>query len=142
MDRCFPHVINIAVKRGLKLLTKISDSKDEAEEDADTRDIQEEIDTVLRELESEPEYRDALLSDPIARCRDLVVAVRASGKRRKAFTESIERVNLFGEHTHRVVQLLRDVDTRWSSTFLMVDRVLELYDVSLTCPTRRWRGIY
>lgn len=107
----------------------MSDSKEEAAEDMDTRDIQDEIKTVLRGLESEPLYKAALESDPIARCRELVVAVRASGKRRKAFTESIERVNFFGEHTHRVVQLLRDVDTRWSSTFLMVDRVLELYDV-------------
>ena len=30
----------------------------------------------------------------------------------------------------REVQLLRDVDTRWSSTFLMIDRVLELYPAS------------
>ncbi|KAJ3974853.1 hypothetical protein EV361DRAFT_588665 [Lentinula raphanica] len=30
----------------------------------------------------------------------------------------------------RVVVLLRDVDTRWSSTFFMVDRFLELYPVS------------
>jgi hypothetical protein len=34
------------------------------------------------------------------------------------------------EEEIRVVQLLRDVDTRWSSTFLMVDRLLELYPVS------------
>lgn len=29
-----------------------------------------------------------------------------------------------------VLELLRDVDTRWSSTFLMIDRALELRNVS------------
>jgi hypothetical protein len=36
-------------------------------------------------------------------------------------------------HEHiREVGLLKDVDTRWSSTFRMIDRFLETYLVSLS----------
>lgn len=53
--------------------------------------------------------------------------------RRKGLAETIKEGNdspggWNGEKL-RVLQLLKDVETRWSSTFLMIDRMLELYPV-------------
>ncbi|KAL1684960.1 ribonuclease H-like domain-containing protein [Schizophyllum commune] len=94
--RCFPHVVNIAVKGGLK----------------------------------------ALSSDVVAAARAIVVALRASGLRREDLSEVIRIGNLEkvwrDQHGKPValpdVTLLRDVDTRWSSTFLMINRLLVLYE--------------
>ncbi|KAI3998364.1 hypothetical protein K523DRAFT_197967, partial [Schizophyllum commune Tattone D] len=66
--------------------------------------------------------------------RQLVIALRASGQRREEFENLIKRVNDAGGWAAeggekikiRVVGLLRDVDTRWSSLFLMLKRLLEL----------------
>ncbi|KAI0774753.1 hypothetical protein BD413DRAFT_603363 [Trametes elegans] len=102
--RCFPHVVNISVTHGLSSLTNLDD---------------------------DPGYAAALRNDTIKAARQLIVACRASGQRREEFTATIEegnRTGAFGENKKlRVVQLLRDVDTRWSSKFLMIDRLLELY---------------
>ncbi|KAF8058973.1 hypothetical protein FPV67DRAFT_1391539, partial [Lyophyllum atratum] len=103
--RCFPHVTNIAVKTGLKYITK-----ELAEEDV--------------------EYLEALQSDVVAAARKLVNTCRSSGQRREDLADTIKTGNLagiFGSDGMRVVALLRDVDTRWSSIFLMIDRVLEMY---------------
>ncbi|KAJ6495737.1 hypothetical protein C8R47DRAFT_973665, partial [Mycena vitilis] len=53
-------------------------------------------------------------------------------KRRENFESAIKEGNAaggFGEPPRplRVVGLLKDVDTRWSATFLMIDRLLEQY---------------
>ncbi|KAI0658860.1 hypothetical protein C8Q70DRAFT_916815 [Cubamyces menziesii] len=105
--RCFPHVVNISVTHGLSALTQ--------------------------EAAADPAYADALQNDPVKRARQLVTACRASGLRREAFAKTITEGNesgAFGEGKQlRQVQLLRDVSTRWSSTFLMIDRLLELYPV-------------
>ncbi|KAF5378856.1 hypothetical protein D9615_006941 [Tricholomella constricta] len=122
--RCFPHVTNIAVKTGVKRITEL------AEEDVEV--LLEEIEEVT---EHEPtcddlEYLDALQSDVVAAARKLVSACRSSGQRREDLKDTIETGNLTGIFSAkgiRVVALLRDVDTRWSSMFLMIDRVLELY---------------
>ncbi|KAJ7306235.1 hypothetical protein DFH08DRAFT_918611 [Mycena albidolilacea] len=87
--RCFPHVINLAVKAGLAALVDLP-------------------------IYSPDIYWDALMLDPVGAARKLVTAARASGQR-----DPPERL--------RVVGLLKDVETRWSATFLMVDRVLEQY---------------
>lgn len=86
-------------------------------------------------LQGDPEsevYAAALQGDPIKKARTLVTACRASIQRREALRQAIHAVN----HDHpetplRVVTLVKDVDTRWSATFLMVDRLLELYPVCL-----------
>lgn len=93
------------------------------------------------------DYRKSLESDLISRVRHIVAQCRASGNRREDFrnavlamrneiqTKIVERGCSSNddddELLQRVVVLLRDVDTRWSSTFLMVDRFLELYPVSI-----------
>ncbi|KAI0673772.1 ribonuclease H-like domain-containing protein [Trametes maxima] len=103
--RCFPHVVNISVQHGLKALT---------------------------EVEVDPSGRDlAASSDPVKSARRLVAACRASGQRREDFATVIKELNDSGALNagtkHRPLQLLRDVDTCWSSTFLMIDRLLTLY---------------
>ena len=80
-------------------------------------------------------YADALTSDPVGRIRSLVAACRASGQRR----DDLEAVIKNGNEAKRwerirpggvpVVRLLRDCPTRWSSTCMMIDRVLLLYPV-------------
>lgn len=80
------------------------------------------------------EYWETLKRDVVGRERRLVAACRASGQRREDFKNTIVNGNENGGWGDagllRVVVLLRDVDTRWSSTFLMIDRVLELHLVS------------
>lgn len=86
-------------------------------------------------LRDDVEYWQTLKSDVIGRARRLVAACRASGQRREDFRTTIvdgnENDSWGDAGLVRVVVLLRDVDTRWSSTFLMIDRVLELHLVSL-----------
>jgi len=76
-------------------------------------------------------YASALESDPVGQTRGIVSVCRASGGRRKELKSVIEGGNkskTWGEII-RVVQLLRDCETRWSSTYNMIDRTMELYPV-------------
>ncbi|KAL1691530.1 hypothetical protein GGG16DRAFT_53277 [Schizophyllum commune] len=84
------------------------------------------------ELLSDIAYQDALKADVVSKARKLINAIRSSGQRREAFEKSIKTQNDKGgwgdpPQLLRVVGLLRDVDTRWSSTLVMIDRLLELY---------------
>ena len=82
------------------------------------------------------DFSSILQADVIAKCRNIVWYCRASGNRRAEFLQTIQDGNkhcssgsaLWPEPL-RVVELLREVVTRWSSTFWMLDRVLELRDV-------------
>ena len=90
-------------------------------------------------LQDDPEYALALSEDPVRAARTLVTKARQSILRREEFEkivgECIENES-FGEGVHPPgTQLLRDVDTRWSSTFLMIDRLLSLYPVGSSCST-------
>ncbi|KAF9032317.1 hypothetical protein BDZ89DRAFT_907149, partial [Hymenopellis radicata] len=107
---CFPHVVNIAVKHGLKHCTSLP------WDDPDLTDAQ--FDDMLiesAELLADSEYAAALKGDAVATVRRLIQACCASDGDARSF------------HPLLLHQLLKDVDTRWSSTFLMIDRVLELY---------------
>ncbi|KAL1671439.1 hypothetical protein EV122DRAFT_226580 [Schizophyllum commune] len=84
------------------------------------------------ELLSDIAYQDALKADVVSKARKLINAVRSSGQRREAFEKTIKVQNGkggWGENQQilRIVSLLRDVDTRWSSTLVMIDHLLELY---------------
>lgn len=78
-------------------------------------------------------YQNALAADPVGGTRSIVAACRASGQRRAALKEVIQTGNATStwndEITH--AQLLRDCETRWSSTRNMVARTLEIYPVSI-----------
>jgi hypothetical protein len=79
-------------------------------------------------------YAAALESKPITRTREIVAVCRRSGQRRAELTDAIEKGNetsswpVIGGKVP-VLQLLRDCETRWSSTFNMIDRLMELYPV-------------
>ncbi|KAH9937936.1 hypothetical protein B0H21DRAFT_698741 [Amylocystis lapponica] len=107
--RCFPHVVNVAVQTGLAQLTDVDK-------------------TIYVDDSMNPEYQSALSNDVVAAARRLVSACRASGQRREDYLSTIREGNsthAFGESIELPeLELLRDVDTRWSSIFLMVDRVL------------------
>ncbi len=145
--RCFPHVVNISVKHGLTALTKVDLSSAFLEETVDSistlNDPEGESDPQLDEIDSDcaaasniflqndPEYMEALRNDPIKRAQELVNVCRVSGQRREELMEIIKAGNQTGAFPKPIpeVQLLRNVDTRWSSIYLMIDHLLELYPV-------------
>ena len=82
-------------------------------------------------------FDDARAQDPIARLRKIVMKIRSSGQRRDAFTSWINAGNnsgLFVLNNKPVQiqpkQLLRDVRTRWDSTYQMIKRCIEMRLVS------------
>ncbi|KAJ4496040.1 hypothetical protein C8J55DRAFT_413443 [Lentinula edodes] len=143
--RCFPHVINISVKTGLSVLTCLSPILDGSKDNDGITANELSTPDISNNLASTSEYREALGKDLISTVRQLVNTCRASGNRRDDFrdivinmqselqaqkamrsgnlSENLEKDDVL----ERVVVLLRDVDTRWSSIFFMVDRFLELY---------------
>lgn len=78
------------------------------------------------------DYANALVANPIAKCRQIVAWVRKSCQRRDQLMNLIRSGNQDGvwESELPEVQLLRDVETRWSSTYLMIRRIILLYPVS------------
>jgi hypothetical protein len=133
--------MNISVKKALSLLTKFpkttkkSTDKAAAEEDSENSDIED--DDPMEDTGC-PRYAAALATDPIAKCRKMVSSCHASGQRCEDFELTISEGNESGVFCDRTgttvvvpsLELLRDVDTRWSSIFLMIDRVLDLALVS------------
>ena len=122
---CFPHVVNIAVKTGLKELTELPGYQPDIVLDNNGN-------IIPQSLKDNAAYWKALESDPVAAARSLVTACRASGQRREAFEKTLEAGNKAGgfgtpPEILREVGLLKDVETRWSATFLMIDRLLEQY---------------
>lgn len=77
-------------------------------------------------------YEQALVRNPLILIRKLVRGIRASGERRDAFRDSIrdgikDRTFIDPENGMVVtslpeVELLRDVPTRWDSTYQMITR--------------------
>ncbi|KAI0309876.1 hypothetical protein OF83DRAFT_1071370 [Amylostereum chailletii] len=127
--RCFPHVVNIAVQTALKSLSSSSPDPDPLSPDSPTPVHISPFD--ISSI-SDAAYALALSMDPVGRARIAAVWCRASEFRRVQWLQTIKNGNEAKDWPDssdlvlRVVQLLRDVDTRWSSTFGMVDRVLEL----------------
>src|ERR1700685_3394609 len=84
--RCFPHVVNISVKAGLKHLTSLTLF------DANLDHNDPEI-SVPQALKDDVEYWEAMKDDVVASARSLVRACRASGQRRADFESVIEDGN-------------------------------------------------
>lgn len=138
MSRCFPHVINLAVQAIYSTL------KDNSNSDiqyllGNFPELTEEalLAMPLPDGVTIEEYHTALAADIIGMTRKLVSACRASGQRREEFELTIREGNEAGSWVDSqgnalplpVLQLLRDCETRWSSTYLMLDRVLTLLPV-------------
>jgi hypothetical protein len=120
-NRCFPHIINIAVQTMVKEL-KENPSMVVSTALRDNMSIEE-----IKALE---DYEAAIRADPPGKSRSIVSTCRSSGQRRAELQEIILDGNKSGLWKLRQVQLLRDVDTRWSSLFGMIGRVIELYQAS------------
>ena len=124
--RCFPHIVNLACKAVLAKFTNISYAATNPEE----YDPPAPLDDGLS-------Y--ALQRDPIAIIQSFTTVVRylniimelqsniylgSASSLRQGHLDSIQI------HLNKTkLQLLRDVDTRWSSTFLMIEQVLQLHKV-------------
>jgi hypothetical protein len=130
---CFPHVINIAVQHVLRGM-----SKTQAPENDD--DDPEGLTDVVNADEGrgiKQSFEAACAQDPIARLRKIVVTIRSSGQRRDAWISWIDSGNtnglflLDGQRLYiKPKQLLRDVRTRWDSTYVMITRCIEMRLVS------------
>lgn len=100
--RCFPHVVNLACKAILAALTDLNYAREPTT------------------AEEQVSFLDAVDKDPIATIRALIRVIRASSIRRQQFSQIVK--TFMGKD----LQLLRDVDTRWSSALLMIERALIL----------------
>lgn len=131
--RCFPHVVNIAVQTALRTLSASS-----AETSLDAEDPENQgynVPPLDVSHIADSGYAQALSRDPIQLLRSLINDCRASSQRREDFLATIDE----GNRSHAwadgkelpVAELLRDMEVRWSSTYLMIDRALELYQVCL-----------
>jgi hypothetical protein len=85
---------------------------------------------------SKTEYTLVVARDPVEHGRDIIWSMHSSGQRRNNFRKTIENGNRDGSFTDStntiqllVVQLLRDVKTRWDSTYFMIKRVHVLRQV-------------
>lgn len=124
---CFPHVVNISVQTGLKYLSNTTFDPS----------VLDPLDSDLaspEDLKNDIDYCTALEADAVLSARQLVVACRASGQRCEALAEVIREGNTqggWGERGEKLrnVTLLLDMEVRWSSTFLMIDRMLMLAPV-------------
>jgi hypothetical protein len=123
---CFAHVLNLAVQDALKTLPFPDEFSLSDIDDDNFR-------TKMAALERDPAYLMALETDIVARVSTLVGDLRSSGQRREALRQSITDYNRNNPVETRipVLQLMRQMPTRWSSTFLMIDRWLHLTPVSL-----------
>ena len=88
------------------------------------------------------DYAGALTTDPVSCTRTLVSTCRASGQRRRDLKASIVEGNSKGIFRDEagsvlklpVLELLRDADMCWSSTFNMIGHVITLYLVCKNPP--------
>jgi hypothetical protein len=133
---CFPHIINIAVQHVLKKMSSVEAPEDD-EDDEDLIDNSN-ADEGRGFGQS---FEAACAQDPITRIRKIVMAIRASGQRRDALLIWIETGNKSGLFVLngkpiqiQPKQLLRDVRTRWDSTYQMLKRCIEMRLVSPTFP--------
>ena len=131
---CFPHIINIAVQHVLRKMSSV-----EAPEDDDNFAVLIDNSNTDEGRGFGQSFEAACAQDPITCIRKIVMAIRASGQRRDALTIWIETGNksglfvLNGKPVQiQAKQLLRDVRTRWDSTYQMLKRSIEMRLVSLT----------
>ncbi|KAJ7793825.1 hypothetical protein B0H13DRAFT_2171692, partial [Mycena leptocephala] len=105
--RCFPHIVNLACKAVLGAITDMDFAAPEADDFVPPRTPAD-------------NFLGAIVGDPVATIRTTVRVIRASSLRRQYFSEILKALQ------QKDLQLLRDVDTRWSSTLLMIDRAILL----------------
>jgi hypothetical protein len=124
---CFPHIINLCAQRIINMFSGADFSN--------VADSWVHGTTVI----DKGDYIAAVRGDPIKRARSLVKAIRVSPLRRSAFRKTIisgNDLNNFLDDMGRpvqvpVVELLCDAETRWDSTYIMLNRLRVLRPVRL-----------
>ena len=133
MVRCFPHVINLACKAVLAAVTKTDLAKETAEDH---------IPNPTGRASPPWHFQDTLKRDPITSLHSLICNVCICHCNSHLLIYSQVQFRFegphFAEHTSRKLALheknlglLHDVDTRWSSTLLMIERAQLLHQVYL-----------
>lgn len=126
---CFPHVLNICSRRVIDEYVTISFDS------VDTEDAW--VDTFNNHVIDKDAYLEAVERDPVALGREVVRVVRASSLRREDFSDVLKSGNEKGWFLDEddnpvklpVVELLRDVKTRWDSVYYMINRLRVLKQV-------------
>jgi hypothetical protein len=141
--QCFPHVINTCVKHTIKALNNGVDADARADERVGEGDEGSDEDEggddgtdIVTSLE------DRSPGDLLNKARGLIRKIRSSGQRFERFTNIIKGGNQYGwwkdaqgsAISIQPKQLLRDVKTRWDSTYQMLVRLREFRQVSLLSP--------
>jgi len=135
---CFPHIINLAVQA---IYAALKDGKG-LEEQYLLGGLPHVSEAAVKGMVLPPgvttdNYLQVLTADVLGTARKLITACRISGKRREEFLDTILEGNLHETWedddgnliSREALQLLRDCETRWSSTYFMVDRVLVMLPV-------------
>jgi hypothetical protein len=132
-----PHIINIAAQAFIVVISPSSRTKRVDSDDGNASDNDDVPDTFGEDvaadvnshdlddedIDSDPHYETSLAGDVLKKTRNLVKAIRGSGQRRTRLADVQKRFNM------PVLSLLKDMTVRWSSTYLMVDRILDIYAV-------------
>jgi hypothetical protein len=131
---CFPHIINIAVQQVLDKMT--SASVVNSDSDVSGSDSEDSSDPPADKRGRTQTFESAFSEDPIGRCRKLVVKLRSSGQIRDDFSNWVKAGNeknwfkIKGKPVklpHK--EFLRDVPTRWDSSYQMIKRCIEMRPV-------------
>lgn len=132
---CFPHIMNICVKH---TIDAFSDSK--LADETLTQLLIRFFPAVVQKAD----YINAVKNNPLDSSRDTVRSIRASGLRRDEFMDTVKTGNVKGWFRSRSTvgtgpgnaikipehELLRDVPTRWDSTYYMINRIRAMRPVS------------
>jgi len=126
---CFPHVINICCQHVIANFTNI-----------ELAEAAEEFVAVLPPgLSDRQTFEEAVKRDPVALGRNIMRVLRNSGQRCDLFDDIVGNGNEKGWFQAGnpprpiqlpLVQLLRDVATRWDTIYYMVRRLCEMRPVS------------
>jgi hypothetical protein len=126
---CFPHVINICCQHVIADFTNIELAKA----------AEEFVAALPPGLPDRQTFEEAVKWDPVALGCNIVHVLRKSGQRRDLFDDIVQDGHEKGwfqvGNPPRgirlpLVQLLRDVATRWDSVYYMVRRLHEMRPVS------------
>lgn len=126
---CFPHIINICVQHVIANFTNIELAEAAAEF----------VSALPLGLPDRQTFEEAVQRDPVALGRNIVRVLQNSGQRRDLFDDIVRDGNdkewfQVGDPPVTVelplVQLLRDIITRWDTVYYMVRRLREMRPVS------------
>ncbi|KAJ3845820.1 hypothetical protein EV368DRAFT_53538, partial [Lentinula lateritia] len=89
--RCFPHVVSITVKTGLKHLTMLLGSATDSDLEGTADSLH-----LPNALLEDNDYADALKCDVVLAARSLVIAIQGLDQHCKGFKQIIEDTNMVG----------------------------------------------